>query len=138
MDESVDAATQDVQQLTALLQSVLDRNTVASLKQSLDGLQAVMQALTVHGKKLDAIIQNAQAASTNAVAASRRISPLLESSQQAVAAMQTELLPEADQTLVKLHQLSDSLEQITAEIQRDPTVLVRGRKAPRPGPGEQK
>jgi len=138
MDATVDAATQDVQQLTDLLHSVLDRNTVASLKQSLDGLQTMMRALTAHSKKLDAIIQNAQAATTNAAAASRRISPLLESSQQAVEAMQTELLPEADQTLVKLHELSNSLEEITAEVQRDPTVLVRGRKAPPPGPGEQK
>lgn len=138
MDATVDAAKQDVQQLTDLLRSVLDRNTVASLKQSLDELQTIMQALTAHGRKLDAIIQNAQAASTNAVAASRRISPLLESSQRAVETMQAELLPEADQTLVKLHELSNSLEEITAEIKRDPTVLVRGRKAPPPGPGEKK
>lgn len=138
MDATADAAKQDVQRLTDLLHSVLDRNTVASLKESLDELQTIMQAFTAHSKKLDAIIQNAQAASTNAAAASRRISPLLESSQQAVAAMQTELLPEADQTLVKLHELSNSLEEITAEIQRDPTVLVRGRKPPPPGPGEKK
>lgn len=138
MDATADAAKQDVQQLTDLLHSVLDRNTVASLKESLNQLQTMIQSLTAHSKGLDGIIQNAQAASTNAAAASRRISPLLESSQQAVEAMQTELLPEADQTLVKLHELSNSLEEITAEIQRDPTVLVRGRKAPPPGPGEQK
>jgi phospholipid/cholesterol/gamma-HCH transport system substrate-binding protein len=138
MDATVDAAKQDVQQLTDLLHSVLDRNTVASLKESLEELQTMMQALTARSKQLDAIMRNAQLASTNAVAASGRISPLLEASRQAVAAMQTELLPEADQTLVKLHELSDSLGEITAEIQRDPTVLVRGRKAPPPGPGEEK
>jgi len=98
----------------------------------------IHSAITAHGKKLDAIIQNAQAASTDAAAASRRISPLLESSHQTVEAMQTELLPEADQTLSKLHELSNSLEEIAAEIQRDPTVLVRGRKPPPPGPGEEK
>ena len=138
MDATVDAAKQDVQQLTDLLHSVLDRNTIASLKESLDELQTMLQALTARSKELDAIIRNARAASTNAAAASRQITPLLQSSQQAVAAMQTELLPEADQTLVKLHELSNSLGEITAEIQRDPTVLVRGRKAPPPGPGEEK
>ena len=138
MDAAVDVATQDVQQLTDLLHSVLDQKTVASLKESLNELQTITQALTEHSKELDAIIQHAQAATTNAAAASRRISPLLESSQQAVEAMQTEVLPEADQTLVKLHELSNSLEEITAEIQRDPAVLVRGRKPPPPGPGEQK
>src|SRR6185437_15865193 len=138
MDATVDAATKDVQQLTDLLHSVLDRNTVASLKESVNELQTMMRGLAAHSKELDAIIQNARAASTNAAAASRRISPLLESSQQAVEAMQTEVLPEADQTLVRLHELSNSLEEITAEIQRDPAVLVRGRKPPPPGPGEQK
>lgn len=138
MDATVDAAKQDVQELTDLLHSVLDRNTVASLKESLDELQAMLRTLAARSKELDAIIRDARAASTNAATASRRISPLLESTQQAVAAMQTELLPEADQTLVRLHELSDSLGQITAEIQRDPTVLVRGRKALPPGPGEEK
>jgi phospholipid/cholesterol/gamma-HCH transport system substrate-binding protein len=138
MDARVDAATHDVQELTDLLHSVLDRNTVASLKESLDELQALMRTLTAHSKKLDAIIENAQAASTNAAAASRRIKPLLESSQEAVEAMQTEVLPEADQTLAKLHELSNSLNEITAEIERDPSVLVRGRKPPPPGPGEKK
>ena len=138
MDAAVDVATRDVQQLTDLIRSVLDRQTVASLKQSLDDLQTITQALTEHSKELDAIIQHAQAATTNAEAASRRIRPLLDSSQQAVEAMQTEVLPEADQTLAKLHELSNSLEEITAEIQRDPAVLVRGRKPPPPGPGEQK
>jgi len=138
MDATVDAAKQDVQQLTDLLHSVLDRNTVASLKESLDELQTMMQALIAHSRKLDTIIQNAQSASTNAAAASRRMRPLLESSQQAVETMQTELLPEADQTLVKLHELSNALGEITAEVQRDPTVLLRGRKAPPPGPGEKR
>lgn len=138
MDATVDAARQDVQQLTDLLHSVLDRNTVASLKESLDELQTVMQALSAHSRTLGAIIRNAQDASTNAAAASRKISPLLQSSQQAVETMQTELLPEADQTLVKLHELSNALGEITAEVQRDPTVLVRGRKAPPPGPGEKR
>lgn len=138
MDATVDAAEQDMQQLTELVHSVLDRNTVASVKQSLDELQTILRAVTAHSRRLDAIIQNAQAASANAAAASRRVTPLLESSRQTVEVMQNELLPEADQTLVKLHELSNSLEQITAEVQRDPTVLVRGRKAPPPGPGEQK
>jgi phospholipid/cholesterol/gamma-HCH transport system substrate-binding protein len=138
MDAKVAAATQDVQQLTDLLHSVLDRSTVASLKESLEELRTVMRGLTANSRRLDAIIRSTQVASTNAAAASRRVSPLLDSSQEAIETMQTEVLPEADQTLVKLHELSNSLEEITAEIQRDPTVLVRGRKPPPPGPGEEK
>lgn len=138
VDTTADTAVQDVQVLTGLLQSVLDRNTVASLKESLDELQNLVRNLTAHSKKLDAIIENTQVASTNAAAASRQVRPLLESSQEAVEAMQTEVLPEADQTLVKLHQLSNSLDEITAEIERDPSVILRGKKPPPPGPGEKK
>lgn len=138
MDTTADTAKQDVQLLTDLLHSVLDRNTVVSLKESLDELQNLMRNLTAHSKRLDAIIENTQIVSTNAAAASRQVRPLLQSSQEAVEAMQTEVLPEADQTLVRLHQLSNSLEEVTAEIQRDPSVLVRGKKPQSPGPGEEK
>ena len=136
LDTTISEVKQDVQTLTDLLQSVLDQKTIASLKQSIDNLQQVTQTLTANNKKLDAMISNAERASTNAERASREVKPLLESSHEAVQALQTEVLPEAYDTLLKLHKLSVSLQEITAEIERDPAVLVRGKSLPPPGPGE--
>jgi phospholipid/cholesterol/gamma-HCH transport system substrate-binding protein len=136
LDTTIGEVKRDVQVLTDLLQSVLDQKTVTSLKHSIDNLQKVTQTLTANSEKLDAMIVNAERASSNAERASRQVKPLLDSSQETVEALQGEILPEAYDTLVKLHDLSTSLQKITAEIDRDPSVLVRGKSPPPPGPGE--
>lgn len=135
----------DVQMLTGLMQSALDQRTLASLKQSLDNLQTITQALTANDKKFATMISNAERASAsaeragaNAERASRQLEPLLESSQEAIGAMQSQVVPEAYDALVKLHKLSDSLQELTAEIERNPSVLVRGKSRPPPGPGEKR
>jgi len=138
LDTTINDVKQDVQLLTDLLHSVLDKKTVASLKSSIDNLQRVTQTLTANNERLETIILNAERTSRNAERASSRVMPLLESSEATVRALQTEVLPSADDTLVKLHELSTSLSELTAEIERDPSVLVRGRNPPVPGPGERK
>ncbi len=138
LDSTADDVRRDVQMLTDLVQSVLDQKTVASLKGSLANLQQVTQVLTANNEKLGTMIANAERASENAERASRRLKPLLESSQTTIGALQTQVAPEAYDTLVKLNNLSNSLQEITAEIERDPSVLVRGKHKPPPGPGEKR
>jgi hypothetical protein len=152
--------------MTDLLQSVLDRETVAALKQSADGLQRVTQVLSANSEKLGAVIANAERSSgqlepllrsgNEAMRALRnevlpeahrtlarldnltstQVEPLLQSSHEAVQALQTQILPEAYRTLAKVDKLSTSLADMTATIRRDPSVLVRGSPPPPPGPGE--
>lgn len=131
LDTTADDLRRDVQALTALVQTVLDQRTVASLKGSLDNLQKVTTTLTANSEKLETMISNAERAS-------RRLKPLLDSSQNTIGAVQTQVAPEAYDTLVKLNKLSNSLQEITAEIERDPSVLVRGKRQPPPGPGEKR
>jgi phospholipid/cholesterol/gamma-HCH transport system substrate-binding protein len=137
LDTTIGDVKQDVQLLTGLLHSVLDPKTVASLKTSIDNLQRVTQTLTANDERLEAIIRNTDRASRNAENAARRIGPLLESTDEAVRTLQGEVLPDADDTLSKLRELIGSLREITAEIERDPSIVIRGRE-PRPGPGERK
>jgi len=138
LDTTISDVKQNVQLLTDLLHSVLDMKTVASLKSSIDNLQKVTQTLRANNERLETIILSAERTSTNAERASNRVLPLLESSESAVRTLQTEVLPNADDTLAKLHDLSASLTKLTAEIERDPSVLVRGKTPPAPGPGEKK
>jgi len=138
LDTTISDVKQDVQLLTDLLHSVLDMKTVASLKSSIDNLQKVTQTLWANNERLETIILNAERTSSNAERASKRVIPLLESSESTVRTLQTEVLPNADDTLTKLHDLSASLREITAEIERDPSILVRGRSPAAPGPGEKK
>lgn len=68
--------------------------------------------------------------------ASARFEPLLLSGEEAVRTLQTQVLPEAQRTLVRLDQLSTNLGETAGRVRRNPSLLVRG-SAPQPaGPGE--
>ena len=138
LDTTISEVKQDVQQLTDLLHSVLDERTVGSLKRSVDELQKVTQVLANNSQRLDTMISTAERTSKNAEQVSRDVRPLLESSQQVVKTLQNQILPETDDAIVKVSELSTSLKEISTEIERNPTVLVRGRSPPTPGPGERK
>jgi phospholipid/cholesterol/gamma-HCH transport system substrate-binding protein len=47
-----------------------------------------------------------------------------------------ETLPQARALLEELRALSASLRHLSGELERNPAVLLRGRPAPKPGPGE--
>lgn len=182
MDTTMQQLNESVQQVSALVGTVLDRPTVAALKQSLAGLEQVTQTLATHNQKLGTIIANAERASgqmppllqssqaavktlqdevlprtretlarldaltttmdahmgtilRNTEQASTRFEPLLQSSGETLHTLQTQILPEAQRTLVRLDQISTALGETTSRVRRNPSLLLRG-SAQAPGPGE--
>ncbi|WP_168788727.1 MlaD family protein [Paraburkholderia aromaticivorans] len=149
----VNANFQIVTELLKSLKSILDTKTIASLKQSADSLQQVTKALADNTSKLNSTVANTERAShrfepllqssDNAVRALQtqtlpEAHALLQSSNDAVTALQTQILPEAHRTLFKLENLSSSFTDLATKVNRDPSIVVRG-TAPRPlGPGEGK
>jgi len=138
LDTNISEVKQDVQQLTDLLHSVLDRETVGALKRSVDNLQKVTEVLASNSRRLDATISSAQRTTANAERTSRDIKPLLDSSQQVVMAMQNQILPKTGDAIDRVSDLTTSLREISNEIERNPSVVVRGKSPPTPGPGERK
>jgi phospholipid/cholesterol/gamma-HCH transport system substrate-binding protein len=131
LDTTLNQVKENVQVLTDLLQSILDKKTVVSLKQSAESLQQVTKVLAGNAQKLNVIVGNTERAS-------HRLGPLLDSSQDTVKALQTQVLPEAHKALTDLDNLSNSFGGAAAKINRDPSVLIRGTAPPAPGPGERK
>lgn len=60
LDTTVADATSEVRVLTRLLQSLLDEKTIASMKQSDDGLQQVMATLVANDKRLRSLLANTE------------------------------------------------------------------------------
>ena len=131
LDTTLNQVNANVQIVTDLLQTILDQQTIASLKQSTESLQQVTQLLAENSKKLNAIVANTERAS-------QRLGPLLDSSHDTVNALQTQILPEAHKALSELEMLTNSFTGIAAKINRDPSILIRGTPPPAPGPGEGK
>lgn len=160
LDTTIKQVNDNVQVVTELLQSILDEKTVVSLKQSVDSLQQVTKVLAENTNKLNSIVANTERASHRfdpllessheAVRALQRqilpevrkaltnFEPLLESSHDTVRALQTQILPEAEKALINLDDLSRTFTGAAAKINRDPSILIRGSMAPSPGPGESK
>ena len=131
LDTTIYHLDENVQILTELLQSILDKNTIASLKQSVDSLQQVTKVLADNSKKLNSIIINTENASS-------QLKPLLESSNETVRALQTQILPEVHKALTNLDNLSRTMTGVAGKISRDPSILIRGTAPPPAGPGEEK
>ena len=107
----------------------MDARTIRSMQQSVANLQAVTATLASNNDRLATIMANAQSASG-------QLNPLLQSGQEAVDSLHRELIPEAHTTLAGLRSISNSLNNTLSRINRDPSILLRGRASPPPGPGE--
>ena len=160
LDTSINQVKDNVQVITDLLQSLLDKKTITSLQQSVDSVQKLTKVLADNTQKLNSIVANTERAS-------HRLEPLLksgddtlrqiqtqivpdvhealtnlellvESSHDTVSALQMQILPEARKTLIDLDNLSTTFTGVATKINRDPSILIRGTTPPPPGPGESK
>ena len=160
LDTSIDQVKDNVQVITDLLQSLLDKKTIMSLQQSVDRVQKLTKVLADNTQKLNSIVANTERAShrfepllksaddtlrqiqTQIVPevheALTTLEPLLESSQDTVSALQMQILPEARKALIDLETLSTTFTGVATKINRDPSILIRGTTPPPPGPGESK
>ncbi len=129
LDTAINQVNENFQAVTLLLTSILDTQTVASLKQSAASLEKITQAMEKDTGKLDAIVANTERAS-------HQFEPLMESSHETVSALQAQILPESYKVLTELDNLSNSLTAVTNRINRDPSILIRGAAPPPAGPGE--
>src|SRR5881409_4028875 len=109
LDTAISQVNENVQVMTDLLQTLLDENTIASLKQSADSLQQVTRTLAESNQRLARIVANTEQAS-------QQFKPLLRSSNDTVRALQTQVLPETYKSLANLNRLSGSLNGAAAKI----------------------
>jgi phospholipid/cholesterol/gamma-HCH transport system substrate-binding protein len=160
LDTSINQVKDNVQVITDLLQSLLDKKSIASLQQSIDSLQQITKVLAANSEKINSIVANTERAShrfepllnsaddtirqlqTQIVPevheALTNLEPLLESSHDTVSALQMQILPEAHKALIDLDNLSTTLTGVATKINRDPSILIRGTAPPPRGPGESK
>lgn len=157
LDTSFTQLNQSVQAVTALLQSTLDAQTLASVKETLAAMQQVTRTLAANNERLGVIIANAERASAQvppllqsssatvqtlqtqilpeAQAAIDQLNRLTANTDEAVRYLQTQTLPQAQRTVTRLDDLTGTLNDTAVRVRRNPSILLRGDAAP-PGPGE--
>jgi ABC-type transporter Mla subunit MlaD len=148
---------QNVRNFTARLDAVLDEENAALLDESISGLHAMATVFENNAAALEQILTDLSAASGRvpgaidtlqqtacslermgnslATAGDQLTSTMLDT-QMEVRNVSQQLTPEALAVLSELRSVSASLERFVAELERDPSVLIYGRRATALGPGE--
>ena len=80
LDTSINQVKDNVQVITDLMQSLLDKKTIMSLQQSVDSMQQLTKVLAANTEKLHSLLANTERAS-------HRFEPLLKSADDALSRM---------------------------------------------------
>lgn len=144
--------------------SLLDADNRQAFKQTLADVRTVMQQLADQRRAIDAGIASGARAMDNLAGASAQLTEVLqrigrsadavgkmaaETAQTNAAARRTldaidgdarrlaqQSLPELENTLAEARALAVTMRQIAQQVERNPSVLLRGTAPPPPGPGE--
>lgn len=140
----------DVQNLSASIAEVLDKNNQQSIRQSLKNIATITNTLANNSedftetmKSLDNLLANTSEASNHFPEAIKQLNQAIiqvnhtmRSGQNAINNFSNQVLPSAQQTLNNLSTATGNMQQLTNQLERNPSILVRGRAPAQPGPGE--
>ncbi len=121
--------TDSLSQVSLTFRKLLDDQNLASIKEILINLRETSATLAANDKKLNTIFENTSMAS-------RQLPELLRSSQRTLQAFQMQTLPRTDRIISNLDTITDNLSGLSAELQNNPSMLIRGKQPRALGPGE--
>ena len=125
---------------SAKLDSIITATERASrrIEPLLESSQNAVNAVQDATRQAGPLLESGQNTAKSLQSASGRLVPLLESSQGTVDTIQTQILPQMTKALADLEILTHSFGDLANTINRDPSILIRGKTTARPGPGEAK
>lgn len=161
---SLDAVSQQIRTVTERVSKLLDEHNLVVVGRILDDLQSVSAALAGESetitrtiKQLDRLSDNTARASEQLPELESRLRGALDAVEQAgntvtkasreidefalqarheLAAVAEETVPQFNEAVNQVRKLADTLNRLANEIERNPALLLQGRRGEQPGPGE--
>lgn len=151
-----EVATQ-IKQLSTSIGQVLDAQNQQSIKESLQNINAITKTLANNSdnftqtmNSLNNALKNISAESnalpgtirqlnktlTSVDAASNSFGKTMHNGQTAILNFSNQVIPNAQQAISSLSHASSNVDQLTDELERNPSMLVRGKGPAELGPGE--
>lgn len=131
LDAALSQLSNNFNKISESLQSVLDKENVASIHQTLQNIERVTGTLAANSKKMDVILENASKAS-------QQFGPLIQSSTTTMRMLESQTLPAMYRLLSNLDDVTRTLSQVSTELKQNPSILIRGSSKPVLGPGEKR
>lgn len=157
VDMALTQALDNVNQLTADVHALLQPQNRESVRNILEHIDKLTAALASRDKALQVGVDHAVRTLENTAKVSADLPELVSSikdaakslevmangltqtfehSQHDIEAFTQQTLPETTQMISNLRDLSTDLQRLTRELDRDPSVVLYGRRTAMPGPGE--
>lgn len=133
LDQTVQQMSQNVNSVAKNLNDLFDEENKASFKHSLSNLSEITQTAS---ETLPKVMSEFEASLSEAKAAAKSLASMSKSGNQSLKSFSEQTIPMADQVMVKLKRTLDNIEQLTAELNKNPAMLLRGRNPAPLGPGE--
>lgn len=150
--EALTKTLASIRAFTGRLEGVLDDDGAARLGESLQALHEVSTALARNADAIERMVRNMAQASDQMPDAVAKLEEMSEGMHEAgvefratMREMRTEvehvsqqLTPQAAAVLNELRQASSALERLADDLERDPALLLHGRRGRDRGPGERR
>lgn len=143
LDEALRQLSSNIKSITNAFTQLLSPENQESIRRSLaniaqftnmlvankEAFAHLVQNSSTASKRLPAVIQETQNAMSKLGSASGQANTTIENISQ-------QTLPTTQEALARLIEVLNNLQQITSQLQNNPSILVRGKQTPPLGPGE--
>lgn len=143
LDKIVDKLTFNLNEISTKVNRVLNNKNVGRVDDILKNLSTFSNALSRNSDNIDVLLKNTAQASkqlpqvlNNIDAASANAKATLSVSKTLLNSVNNQMMPEVSQTLESTQTAADNVGSLAAELQQNPSMLLRGKQAPAKGPGE--
>lgn len=143
----IDSAIRDIsgrfKEISEQLSKLFTDENATALSEVLTDFRTIMQTLAENNQRIDntlrntdKLLANLSESSEQLPEASKRLNASLKEAETALQTVSQETLPVANVILQRFERSASNLEQLSIELARNPSVLLRGRQPSDPGPGE--
>ncbi|OGT44401.1 MAG: hypothetical protein A3F13_01835 [Gammaproteobacteria bacterium RIFCSPHIGHO2_12_FULL_40_19] len=127
---------EQVKKLSGSISKVLDEENRQALKESLQNIAVSTRELPKTIAQLNKTLTSFDAFSTEMTKTTEKIDATMSSGEIAMHNFSNQVVPNAEQALTSLSRATTSMEQLTDQLQENPSMLLRGKEPAAPGPGE--
>lgn len=157
LDTTVQSVVNNITALTDSVQSLLDKQNLQSIKQTLEHFNQITQTLAANSENFNKSMQSMTVLLNNAAEASKQlpatvteikngaasistmsnsVKSTIKSTKNAINVFSDQVMPETYSTIQNINTLSNTLQSLVADLKQQPNILISGQKPPKPGPGE--
>lgn len=164
VDTTLQKLTDNIDKISKSVTQILSKKNLAHFGDILENVNKISATLAKNSDNIDASIKSMRVFMKNSANASKQFPKLMDDIRRsadslhtmtqkitattkninstfkhgdvAVQSISNQLLPQAYDTLQSMQTIADNLKVLTQELKKNPSIIIRGKKPKKPGPGE--